>query len=223
MPLRIIPLLSVLILAAVPAHALDVGACDTPENLSASLRAEGHKIVASMDMVGISLREGGKVGYDAELITATPDLKRWYAIKGDRPLGEKSTRLCIAAKGRNLEINDYRRNGEPTVTRYRFDRAAALAQCDEIAEQIIDGVEKGISCNELNAGLRILEEDTGGRIALQGESDRGVLVTIIADPANENDYRVLITASKGATGIARSGVRFGFSDWVRSVLDRQVR
>jgi len=189
--------------------------------LSAKLKAEGHKIIASMDMIGVSLKEGGKVGYAAELITATPDLKHWYAVKGDKPLGTISTRLCVAAKGRNLEINDYRKDKPPTVTRYRFDRETALAACDEIAKQFVDGAEKGIRCNEFNEGLRILERDTGGRIALQGESDDGVLVTIIADPENENDYRVLVTASAGATGIARSGVRFGFSPWVQSVLDRR--
>lgn len=219
MPRRIILLIPLFFLTASPAHALDVGQCDAPEGLSAVLRAENHKIVASMDMIGVSLKEGGKAGYAAEMITATPDLKSWYAVKGDRPLGAKSTRLCIAASGKNLEVSDYRKAGEPTVTRYRFDRDKALTECNEIAKNFIDGAEKGVGCNEFNEGLRILERDTGGRIALQGESDSGTLVTIIADPDNENDYRVLVTASAGATGIARSGIRFGFSDWVLSVLN----
>tara|TARA_R110002072_G_scaffold211424_1_gene368964 strand:- start:13870 stop:14529 length:660 start_codon:yes stop_codon:yes gene_type:complete len=213
----------------VSAYALDVGHCDTPEGLSAALKAEGHKIVASMDAVGISLKEGGKVGFVAEMVTATPDLKHWYVIKGDRPLGTKSTRFCIATKGRNLQINDHRKDGPPTVTRYRFDREKALAECDEVAKQFIDGVEKGIRCNEFNEGLRIAERDLNERIALQGEAEGGVLMTIVADPGNgpaegllgNRDYRMLVTASAGATGIARSGARFEFSQWVLSVLNQK--
>lgn len=182
-----------------------------------------------MDAIGISLKQDGKVTFVAEMVTATPDLKRWYVIKGDQPLGIKSTLFCVATKGTNLEINDYRRDDPPTVTHYRFDRAKALAECDEIAKNFIDGVEKGIGCNEFNEGLRILEEDLGERIALQGEAVGGVLVTIIADPGGgpeeellgDRDYRTLVTASAGATGIARRGARFRFSGWILSVLDRQ--
>lgn len=229
MPRRITFLFPLLLLTATPAHALDAGQCAAPAQLSAWLKAEGHKAVASMDAIGVSLKRGGKAGFVAELVTATPDLKRWYVIRGDRPLGTKSTRFCVATTGRDLEINDYRRNGTPTVTRYRFDRASALAQCDEVAKQFIDGVAKGIRCNEFNEGLRILRSDLNERIALQGIADDGVLVTIVANPGGggnesqlgERHYGMLVTASAGATGIARSGARFGFSQWVLSVLNEQ--
>lgn len=219
---------SLLFLIAASAHALDTGQCAPPAQMTAWLKAEGHKVVASMDAVGISLKHGAGAVFVAEMVTATPDLKHWYVIKGDRPLGTKSTRFCVATKGRNLQINDHRKDGPPTVTRYRFDRAKALAECDEVAKRFIDGVEKGIRCNEFNEGLHIAERDLNERIALQGEAEGGVLMTIVADPGDgpteellgNRDYRMLVTAPAGATGIARRGARFEFSQWVLSVLNQ---
>jgi hypothetical protein len=49
----------VLVLWTVPALALEVGQCDTPEGLSAKIKAEGHKIVATMERVG---NYGDRVG-----------------------------------------------------------------------------------------------------------------------------------------------------------------
>lgn len=213
---------SLFFLIAAPAHALDVGHCDTPEGLSAKIKAEGHKLVAGMDRIGVSLKDGGKAAWGANLVTVTPDLKRWYMLRGDKPLSERSTRMCVSAAGRNLEINDHRRKGPPTVTRYHFDRAKALAECDEVAKRFIDGVEKGIRCNEFNEGLRILEEDLGERIALQGIGDHGTLMTIIANPEGEKDFRMLATAPAGATGIALSGRGFAFSAWVMTVLNKRA-
>lgn len=225
MPRRITFLIPLLFLTATPAHALDAGECAAPAQMSAWLKAEGHKVVASMDAIGVSLKRQ-KADYVAEMVTATPDLKRWYVIRGDRPLGTKSTRFCVATAGRDLEINDYRKDGPPTVTRYRFDRSKALAECDRIARDTVGG-ENGIRCNEYYESLRILKEDLNERVALQGLADDDVLVTIVADPSDgppdermgKRDYRMLATASAGATGVARSGVRFAFSTWVLSVLN----
>lgn len=206
-----------------PAYALEIGHCDTPDKLSAALKAEGHKIVATMDVFGYSVSRE-EWGHVASLVTARPDLTRWYIVKGDRPLGTRSTRMCIAAKGKTLEINDYRRDGAPTVTRYRFDRSRALESCETVQQNFIEGA----GCNEHYAVVNGLRDEFGERIALQGESEGGILMTIIADPhtdpeefEGDRDYRMLVTTSEGAAGIASSGIRFAFSDWVLSALNKR--
>ena len=176
--------------------------------------------MAGMEREGISLKQGGVLAYGASLVTATPDLKRWYIVRGDKPLDEQSTRMCVSAAGRDLQLNDHRRDGTPTVRRFNFDRDKALAQCDEIAKNFIDGEEKGIGCNDYYTGLRILEEDLGERVALQGITDQETMMTIIANPENEKDFRVLATASQGATIISLRGHKFAFSAWAASAFQQ---
>lgn len=202
-----------------PAYALDIGTCDTPEGLSAKIAEEGHKIVATMDRIGISLDRGGVRRDIAQLVTATPDLKSWYIVNGDEPLSTPSTRMCVAAKGFNLEINDYRFKDKPTLTRYYFKRDEALAECDEMEEKFVVGENTGIRCNELYEGMRNLEEATGERVAIQGMGYRGTLMTMIATTDEGRGYRMLATAPKGATGIAARGIGFSYSDWILGVLD----
>jgi hypothetical protein len=220
---RITFLISLLVLAAAPAHALDVGRCDTPEGLSAKLRTEGHKIVATMDMYGYDV-DAKEWGHVAVLITATPDLKHWYTLKGDQPLGTKSTRMCIADRGKALEISDYRRDGPATVTRYRFVREKALASCEKVLRNYMPGAR----CNEHYVVVEGFRKEFGERIAMQGEAEGGILMTIVANPnsnkdkfLSDRDYRMLVTTSDGAAGIALRGERFAFSEWVLSVLDRR--
>ena len=194
-----------------PAQALELGTCGTPAEMTAWLKAEGHKMVAGMNRIGVSLKQGGHVGYAADLVTATADFKRWYIIGGDRPLTERSTRMCVAAAGRNLEINDHRSKKRPTVTRYRFEHAKALAECKKIEESYTGAKEYGLRCNAHDEVVRILGEDTKGRIALQGMTDQNTLMTILADPEKEKRYTLLATAPMGATTVAGGGKGYAFS------------
>ena len=219
---RITLVASLFLLIAPPAHALDVGYCDTPEKLSARIKAEGHKIVAGMERLGVSLNQGGTAAYGANLVTATPDLTRWYMVRGDKPISERSSRMCVSAAGRNLEINDHRREGPPTVTRYRFDRAKALAECKEVEQRFVVDENTGIHCNELNDGVRLLEERLNERIALRGTTDQGTLMTVVANPDGDKTFRMLATAPAGATGIALGGRGFAFSSWVVAVLNKRA-
>ena len=192
--------------------------------MSTKLKAEGHKTVATMNLYGYSV-EDKEWGHSAALVTATPDLKRWYSLKGDRPLGKRSSRYCIADKGKNLEINDHRRDGPLTVTRYRFDQKRALASCEKVRKNYAAGAR----CNEHYFVVKSFKKEFDERIALQGEAEGGVLMTILADPnkstsgtiLTDRDYRMLVTTSEGAAGIAARGEQFEFSKWVLSVFDKQ--
>lgn len=204
------------------ANALEIGYCDTPEGLSTKLADEGHRTFATMDRVGISLTMASddKTAYAANLITAKPDLSSWYMIRGDRPLAERSTRMCISAAGRNLEVNDYRLDRPPTVTTYQFDADKALLECNEVAKNFYRGEEDGIGCNSYNEVITRFKSNLNHRIALQGISLQNTLMTIVTDPQNTR-FRMLATAQAGATGISLRGDKFTFSNWVLEILDRK--
>lgn len=227
MPRRIALLIPLLFLIAAPAHALDVGHCDTPEKMSAALKAEGHKIVARMERVGVSLelnRATGKnkVARAATLLTAKPDMTRWYLVRSFAPLGARSDKMCISMAGRNLEINDYRRNGTPTVTAYEFDPDKALAECERLSDKVGN-------CSDRAEFLQRLESRFAERIAVQGVTDKAGLMTLVADPGHdgredvsgEQDFRILTTTGTGATAIALGGGKFSFSSWITGVLDQR--
>lgn len=127
--------------AVSPALALEIGHCDTPEGLSASLKTEGHRTVATMERVGVSLELNEATGEkniarSATLITATPDMKNWYMVRAFAPLGARSDKMCISSAGNNLEINDYRKKDKPTVTNYNFDKTKALAACKKLGNKV---------------------------------------------------------------------------------------
>ena len=130
--------------------------------------------------------------------------------------------MCVSAAGRNLEINDHRRNGEPSVTRLRFDVAKAKAECHTLHSD-------ESNCADHASMVTRMNERFGETIAMQGISDQGGLITIVANPGKsrtegilgDQDFRVLSTTPSGATVIALRGGKFSFSNWVLAVLDNR--
>lgn len=188
--------------------------------MSAKLKAEGHKIVATMNRYGYSVSKE-EWGHFASIVTARTDFSRWYILKGDQPLGVRSSRYCIGIKGSNLEISDYRKSGKATVTRYKFDAAEAKESC----KKIYDGKSR---CEEHYGLLARLEENLGERIALQGQVDGAALMTIVADPNSntaeehgDRDYRQVVTNTDGAALISASGEAFAFSDPVLTAFAKR--
>lgn len=171
-----------------------------------------------MERVGVSLklnRATGKknIAHAANLVTATPDLKRWYMIRAFEPLGKRSDRMCVSDAGYNLEINDHRKIRKPTVTVFRFDKTEALAECERLSQFVSN-------CSDYGEFVDRMHKRFGERIALQGVTgDKKELMTIVADPGNERDFRILSTTGTGATAISLRGDKFTFSKWVMGVLN----
>ena len=166
-----------------------------------------------MERLGVNV-DTKAVVHNGDLITATPDLKKWYLVGTDAPLGQRSKKMCISSAGINLEINDYRRNGKPTVTVYSFDESKALAHCKSMADW-------AKNCAPLSEMITRMQSRFSERIALQGVTDKKNLFVLVANPSNKNDHRTLSTAASGATIIVRSGEKFSFSKWILSVLDKR--
>lgn len=204
------------------AHALDLGKCDAPRTIMAAAGAEGHGFVAHMNADKVD-RQLSKVVKIEQIITATTDGKHWYMLSGNSFKGQ-STELCVLMKGVDLEINDNFDNTHPsTTTPLTYIRQDAIDQCKALQKQY----GSGLVCNDRDTVLTFGQQQDGQILMLQGKiisPNGGIssMMSLITDPANENDYRVLSTNMQtGATVISQSGTDSGFSP--RIMADIQSR
>ena len=218
---RIASLPVLILVLATPAFGLEEGFCAPPADMTELLRGEEHNIIATMDRHGYDVGSE-EWGFIAVLVTTSPDLTSWYFVSGNKPLGTESTEFCITIAGKNLELNDHRQDRPPTVKKYRFDAAAAKAGCEKMQDAFLNGV----ACGEHYTVIEDYGRQFKERIALQGESVGGVLVTFVANPdpttdgafLTDKNYHTLATTSEGSVTIAGSGERFEFSELVLSAL-----
>lgn len=154
------------------AFALDAGYCAAPAEMMSTLQADAGGDVytlAMMNVHGADLETEGTIK-TAQVIMSNSDFSKGYVVRGNAPLGEPSSELCLSLKIRDLEVNDYRLDREPTVTSYTFNNEAAEAQCETVEAN----VGKDIVCGERSRGLEAFEEaENGGqRLAFQGIETR---------------------------------------------------
>lgn len=92
-----------------PAGAAERGQCGDHKSASKLiLGKEKHRIVARMNR-RIGKKKGETPGYNAVFLTATADMKHWYLLQANEPLGKPLSdkgRLCIVLKGTDLKLLD---------------------------------------------------------------------------------------------------------------------
>lgn len=193
----------------------NVGQCGAAETVMKAIGQDGHGFVANMnaDKVDTAQKKFIKIEH---IITATPNGSHWYMLRGDGAKGQ-SSKLCIAMKGINLEINDnFDNTNTPTVTPITYKQDDARAKCIDIKKQ--HGIN--VVCNGRDSMLSGFHKSDGQILMMQGTSilsngDMSTIFSLIADPANQNDYRTLSTnKSSGATVIAQRGTDAQFSQRV---------
>lgn len=201
---------------------LQVGQCGTPQAVVSHLKAEGHGFVANMNAELIDKKQNKWV-YLEQLYTATPDGAHWYQFQGNASKGQ-STRLCVIRKGTDFQINDNHDNtNPPTVKAISYDRKDALKLCVSLWKKY----GTGLVCNDLNTMLDGLQKKLKQNVMFQGHvimknGDTSTMITVIADPANQNDYSILSTNIKtGATLIAESGREAQFSPRVLAEIQKR--
>lgn len=205
------------------AQALERGQCASPQELSAELQVEGEgnffSFIAAMNRTAFSAERNESINR-AQFVAANTDRSRFYVLLGNAPLGSEATEFCVSHVGRDLEINDYRQDRPPEVTRYTFNDDEALQQCETIRENL-----GNVLCNNRDRVLEISDEQDGLRLALQGiflsESgqDSG-LFTMIADPENDQSFTTLTSASRGATTVLESGTSFSLAPSIIAQLEQ---
>lgn len=215
------PLAAVLatVLGSAPAHGLGLNTCGTQDQISEELIEEGHALVAGMES-HVFNPDSGKFQDVAIMLTATANRAAWYLITGDRPFGFRSNQYCVTVRGTALKILSSRGEGANPVSRYGFDREKAEKECAAVN----GSSETSPECGAFDDVLAEMQHNYGAVPVLQGRivtakgAARGVL-TIVADPDNERDYRRLFSSPTGATGILEFGKSFFFAPEVLDALD----
>ena len=118
-------ILALLVLAtATPAaFALDPGDCDTPEAMTAKLKAEGQRSAAMADQVMPTKR------LQALIFTTNQDGSVGYIMLSDKMSDERATRFCVQERLTDLRWHDARKSGIPAAAKLRSSDADAERRC----------------------------------------------------------------------------------------------
>lgn len=87
------------------ACAADIGDCDTPEAMTARLKAEDQHSVASAQMITQDKMLFGMI------FTMSGDRKVGYILKADQPLGDRAGKICVYNRMADVRLFDARKPG----------------------------------------------------------------------------------------------------------------
>ena len=93
------------------ALAADIGECGTPEAMTAKMRAEGQRSIASAQRVQ---QEGsGAITYKGMIFTSNADQSVGYILQADKPVGERANQICINNRMQGIRFSDARKPNTP--------------------------------------------------------------------------------------------------------------
>lgn len=198
----------------------DGGDCTNAHGLLSILEEVEHALVASMNRFIVDT-DTGEILRLSQLISASNRGSEFYFIEADVALGEPPGQFCITYRGRNLEVNDYRQDRPPRVTGHTFNQADASAACEALERET-----EGLLCGHRDLMLANARRFNGERLALQGNlvdenGDERAVVTLIADPENEQYFTILATFQSGATTVIGGGNRFEFAPQIIEFFDQR--
>lgn len=164
---------------------LEQGKWHTAADMSSHLQAAEHRPVADMNLAQAS-------GRKAAVITATQDLSTWYILMGNMPLGQ-STQFTLLASGTDLQVSDFRNVERPDFSERTYDRSKFQPDLDQIAQNTGTSVAGAFYDDIIEDYMQRFDE----RVAMQGEAENEVVVTVMANPNNQNDVGILLTYPGG--------------------------
>lgn len=148
----------IVLFVSAQANAADIGECATPEAMTAKLKAEDQRSIASAQLITEDKRLFGMI------FTMSSDRKVGYILKADQPLGDRASQICVYNRMADIRLFDARKPGTPPGVLLKAPEADAERRCDELARE---GKLKRGACGSLNTALRRIEA-YGERVLLQG-------------------------------------------------------
>lgn len=128
--LRSAAFLAGVIVMTAPAWALEPKQCLPMAAMNAALQAEGQRTLIIGNRVAFrdspERPSGAKVEKWMNAYTANAEHSRGFNIEGDRPMGEPSTKACIAGKFTNIGLYDARQPGTPEAAKRGADFDTSL-------------------------------------------------------------------------------------------------
>lgn len=150
-----------ILLLAVPVHALAATDCGTPAQITERLKAEGQRSFAMADKVE-RINDLNKLY--GMVFTVNADMSVGYILQLDQPTEEPATQFCIYKRLENIRLFDARKPGVNPATLLKTDEAEAHKRCAELIEE---GKFNPGTCGSLNATIRA-GEPFGERVMFQG-------------------------------------------------------
>lgn len=140
------------------AQAADIGECATPEAMTAKLKTEDQRSIASAQLITPDKRLFGMI------FTMSSDRKVGYILKADQPLGDRASQICVYNRMADIRLFDARKPGTPPDALLKASEAEALKRCDVLDAE---GKIPRKSCGAYNVMVR-KGDAVGNRIVLQG-------------------------------------------------------
>lgn len=129
--------------AANDAIALDAGQCLPMAQMNQALIADGQRTLIIGDRVAINnstaSSSGVVVNRWVNTVTSNADGSLGYQLEGNKPRGETSTEICVAAKLTNTQLFDATKNEIPQAALLggAFNRAMELSAEDGIRPMVV--------------------------------------------------------------------------------------
>lgn len=133
------------------AQAADIGECGTPEAMTAKLKAEDQRSIASAQRVQES---GGVFTHKGMIFTSNSDRSVGYILQADKPVGEKANKICIVNRVQDIRFSDARKPNTPESVFLKASDDDGIRKCDDLvkAQKISQG-----TCLPLNKAIRNLD------------------------------------------------------------------
>ena len=130
------------------ALAADIGECGTPEAITAKMRAEGQRSIASAQRV----QEHGSVfTYKGVIFTSNSDRSVGYILQADKPVGEKANQVCISNRMQGIRFSDARKPNTTESVLLKASDEDAIIKCNDLIKA--GKVSKG-NCAPLNVAIK---------------------------------------------------------------------
>jgi len=176
-----------------PAFALEAGQCGPAAEIQAALKAEGQVPVV------IGNRVTTRKDRPVNIFTADSN-RIGYELEGDAPQGQKSTRVCVASRYHDVQLNDITSPVIPSWALIGNDRRKAEADCKTRQAGLCDSYDDYVRRSHA-AGRRIMLVAQTDRANADGSRRNGRLLTVIFKP----DHKLAEVTMTNAAGASESG------------------
>jgi hypothetical protein len=176
-----------------PAFALETGQCLPAAEVRAALTAGGQNTII------IGNRSG--YGYPTTLaFTSNADGSKGYALRGDKPLGEQASTICIDSVYSDVRLNDITKPGIPDWALMSVDatKAGAICKRDKLGyQEICAPHDAALKSRDVN-GLRVMFRAVGTAINPRDNSIRQNQRIVVETSAADQQGGVVAVTPEGA-------------------------
>ena len=190
-----------------PAQSIEIGETYDAQTLNALLKAEGHIQIANMDRMLVD-ENGGY--FLSHIVTATPDLSKWYYVESNRDRSEFSV---VEGGDEGLELNNIYTNDKRHLSSYKFERSKFEDEAKIFAKDY-----GTVSVGFYDDVIEDHEKNIGAHIALQGFTKDNQLISVLVNPDTKKMVVLETMGQGGVTGRIAFGHNYEFSPSAKAAL-----